>query len=114
MEKLHETKSIMYNDSYFLGCELARYESFYRDDRENLQKFIIKFSGNIRKKIRNITNVVSYYNELTERLTINGADISSTKKIEDLLIKATNNFNANEFIIGYFLTKYNKTNKNDE
>ncbi len=107
MENNDYIKELTTDMSFLLGADLAKYESRWRRDRENLQKTFDRFAGSISRNINTIEEVIVYYNNITERLKRNDAFIIRDVNIIDSA-KKVKNFDKNRFITGYFdeLSRY--------
>lgn len=118
MENVNYVSELVKNSSYQLGVELATFESGWKRGRENLEKRIAQFTGNIERIVYTKQDIWNYYYDLVQRLTRNRVKFGDHNNLLFLLETINDNeFNKKEFMKGYFVKKctYNYPKKeNDE
>jgi hypothetical protein len=111
--------SIINSGSYKLGYELGMFSSTYQKDRKNLVKFINIFNGYISKRIINMEDVMTHYNEVQSRLVINGCENYPNKFLKAFhslstdVQNGTEDFDMQRFIFGYFDAQYSYKGKSN-
>lgn len=105
MENEKFVEELVNNDSYKLGVELSKFESGWKDGRENLKSAIQRFTGNVGRIVNGAEDVRNYYFDLVQRMTRNRIHYGNHNELLSLLQINDDNFEKNKFIMGYFTEK---------